>query len=161
MENNYNDTDDLIINLNESKYKKYKSTIKTWFILSIVIGFIAYILLDVDLITYHESLIEKNISIPSEYQYIYIYDLLYGAWYVGIYIYASCNSSNTKCLYCLIPIMYLANFILHILLFVEINNQLKKTNIKMTNEPDNFIFYCISVIFNWIMSVLYLLAHKE
>jgi hypothetical protein len=157
MENDYNDNENLINSLNEYRYKKYSSTIKFWYVLSIVICIISYILLDVDIITYHESLIEKNINIPSEYQYIYIYDILYGAWYLGIYIYAACkNYQDIKCLYCLIPIMYLANFILHILLYVDINNELKKNNMRMTKETDDFIFYCISVIFNWIMTIGYL-----
>ncbi len=167
MENDYNDTDNLIIDTRETNSKCYKhsSTIKFWFVISIVLCVISYILLDVDITVYYDSLNDKNIYIPKEYEYIYIYDILYGAWYLGIYIYIAYyynNKNNTKdyynikCVYFLISIIYLANFVLHIVSYVDIYNKLKQNNMKMTNDTDNFIFYCISVVFNWIMTFLYL-----
>ena len=157
MENNYNDTDILIIN---SREYKYSPTIKLWYVISITLCVISYILLDINIMVSYDSLI-TNIGyqyLPDQYKYIYIYDYLYAAWYLGSYIYIACNNNkNIKCVYFLILIIYLANFVLHIFLYVIITNELKKYNMKMTDGTDNFIFYCISVIFNWIMTLLYLI----
>ncbi len=157
MENDYNDNDNLIVNLQQrNEYKNYPN-IKFCFGLSIVLCILAYILLDVNMIVSYESLDNHNQTLPVQYKYIYVYDLVYAAWYLAIYIYIASNyNKNITCVYFLIPIVFLANIIIHIVSYVIITNELKKNKMTMHDGVENFVYYCISVIFNCIMLFLYI-----
>jgi hypothetical protein len=88
------DNDNLIINIREEKQKKYKSIVKFFFCFSIFLCIIAYILIDVNIYTSYEYIINNNETISSEYKYIFIFDSFYAVWYLFIYIYIICNSNN-------------------------------------------------------------------
>lgn len=155
MENDYNDN--LIITHREKINNKYKSTIKFFFGVSIFLCIIAYILIDTNIYSGYEFIISKNETISSEYKYIFLFDLLYSLWYLFIYIYIICyNNNKIKYLYFLIASIYFANIIYHIVSNIIIVNKLKKLNLDVLDEDNTFIYYCICVFFNSIMSLLFI-----
>ncbi len=160
MENDYNDNIQLLnVNEREPKTNKHNSTIKFFFIVSIFLCVIAYILIDTNILSSYEYIISKNETISSEYKYIFLFDSFYSLWYLFIYIYIICTNNKNIIFYIYfsIPVVYLANIIYHIVSSIIINKKLKTMNfINIYDEDRTFMFYCIAVLFNCIMSFLFI-----
>ncbi len=158
MENDYNDNQNIrLLNDKETHKENNQFKIKFFFVFSIFLCIIAYILIDVNIYTSYEYIISKNETISSEFKYIFVFDSLYALWYLFIYIYIICTNKSIYYVYFIIPVVYSANIIYHISSSIIINKKLKALNFTgIYDEDRTFLFYCIAVLFNCIMSFLFI-----